>query len=252
MRAKGLQEYWDKLLDVLSEVADTYEKANKLMTLFSLSHLRSKAAIELSSSRVVLDAGCGPGVMYEYTGRYARPSSYICLDPLLPMIRKAKRMRDEAFDLVRGVFEHLPFRDEAFDSSLNCFSLRDAKVYAKALLEQVRVLRGGGRLVVLDVYKGRKGPVEAFRKVYFSLVPPLVGLVLLGRRGQRLYRGFAETYARFVDNEALIAYMRSLRLGPISFRRLLGMAALIVATKPSGKEQGTLGLQREHDPDPGP
>jgi demethylmenaquinone methyltransferase/2-methoxy-6-polyprenyl-1,4-benzoquinol methylase len=99
------------------------------------------------------------------------------------LVRGARKLRERRLDarggLVGGDAERLPLRDAWFDGALVAFGIRNVSDNPRALREARRVLKPGGRLVVLEfsMPRGLRGRVYRF---YFRRVLPLVGRVVSG------------------------------------------------------------------------
>ena len=103
----------------------------------------------------VLDLGCGTGALLPRLGRWkAEVSAYVGLDPSAAMLRLARtKVGDARFGriaLTAGAAEALPFGDGRFDTVVSASSLHYWDDAARGLAEARRVLRPGGRLLLLD------------------------------------------------------------------------------------------------------
>jgi demethylmenaquinone methyltransferase/2-methoxy-6-polyprenyl-1,4-benzoquinol methylase len=125
--------------------------------------------------------------------------------------------------LVAGAAEQLPFADEAFDAALVAFGVRNLSDTRAALRELVRVLRPGGRLIVLEFSKPR-GPLAPFLRGYSRwLLPRLGGLLSDGAA----YAYLPASVARFPSVEAFAELMREAGFLDVAWRRqTAGIACL--------------------------
>ncbi|HEX2746785.1 MAG TPA: class I SAM-dependent methyltransferase [Verrucomicrobiales bacterium] len=97
--------------------------------------------------RRVLDAGCGTGLMSLKLGATGRQTTGLDLSP--DMIGRAGRRRSPNVEFVQGDVENLPFADGSFDAVVNLISFHHYPAPARALAEFRRVLRPGGRLILI-------------------------------------------------------------------------------------------------------
>ncbi|HUV25559.1 MAG TPA: class I SAM-dependent methyltransferase [Methanomassiliicoccales archaeon] len=100
-----------------------------------------------------LDVGCGTGAL--------SPSGALCLDPSLPMLRKA-RMR--GLVSIVGMAENLPFRDQSFDFVIMTASLCFLRSPQSAIIESARVLKTEGHLVVCIIPRDSSWGVHYMKK----------------------------------------------------------------------------------------
>ena len=104
------------------------------------------AALDARHPRV-LDVGCGTGIMSVKLAASGRQTLGVDLSPA--MIHRARRKRAANLDFIVGDAEHLPVEDGAFDAVVNLISLHHYPHADRALREFHRVLRPGGRLVLV-------------------------------------------------------------------------------------------------------
>jgi arsenite methyltransferase len=107
----------------------------------------------------VLDVGCADGTVVEYL-TLSHGMLATGVDPSTALLDEGARHRPD-FDLRHGRAEKLPFADDSFDALLAECSLSLADDPARAVAECARVLRGGGRLLVSDIY--RRGRPDGLR-----------------------------------------------------------------------------------------
>jgi ubiquinone/menaquinone biosynthesis C-methylase UbiE len=99
------------------------------------------------SHQRVLDAGCGTGLMSAKLGASGRQTTGVDLSP--EMIRRAQHRGNSNVKFVQGDVEHLPFEDGSFDAVVNLISFHHYPAPTRALSEFRRVLRPGGRLILI-------------------------------------------------------------------------------------------------------
>jgi ubiquinone/menaquinone biosynthesis C-methylase UbiE len=120
--------------------------------------------VRLHPGEAVLDVGCGTGTLAIVAReRVGAPPGYVTgIDPSVQMIARARRKAERAslpIDFQVGVIEHLSFLDQSFDVVLSTFMMHHLPddLKRQGLAEIARVLKPGGRLLVLDL-KGHTGP----------------------------------------------------------------------------------------------
>lgn len=113
----------------------------------------------------------------------------------------------------------LPFDDSSFDTVVSGFLMRNVVDLRKALVEQNRVLKTGGLIVILDTTRPNKNLVSPFIWIHMHLVIPAIGGLLTGDR--QAYRYLPETTESFVTVEDMVDHMAAAGFKNIGFRRFI-------------------------------
>ncbi len=151
------------------------------------------------------------------------------VDLSLPMLeRGAAKLRGRGMDgraaLCAGDAEALPFAGASFDAALVAFGIRNVGGKEAALAEVARVLRPGGRLVVLE-FSMPPGPLGAAYRTYFGRVLPRLGAWVSG--DAHAYRYLPDSVALFPSPQEFVALMESCGFREVRVRALtLGIAQL--------------------------
>jgi ubiquinone/menaquinone biosynthesis methyltransferase len=123
----------------------------------------------------------------------------------------------------------LPFADGAFDGALCGFGLRNLDDARAGLAEARRVLRPGGRLVVLDFFRPTRALPRALHRFYHRRVLPLVGGLVSGDRDA--YRYLPDSIERFATRPEVEALARAAGFASVRGEDLTaGVASLVVCT----------------------
>jgi demethylmenaquinone methyltransferase/2-methoxy-6-polyprenyl-1,4-benzoquinol methylase len=222
---------------IFSSVASRYDLMNDLMS-GGLHRLWKDALADWLAPRPgmqALDVAGGTGDIAFRILRRAPGSHVTVLDLTESMLVEGRR-RAEAQSLadrlswVAGDAMALPFPDASFDSYTISFGIRNVTRPQAALSEAYRVLRRGGRLVVLEF---SKVPVPLLEKAYdaysFNAIPAM-GQAVAGDRDS--YQYLVESIRRFPDQETFLAMIREAGFGNASYRNLsMGVACLHSAWK---------------------
>jgi len=172
----------------------------------------------------VLDVATGTGdAALEFAHR-TRAARIVGLDPSSGMLEVARTKvvedrRATHVELTEGDALALPFPDRSFNVVTIAFGLRNLPDYARGVSEMARVLRPGGRLVVLEFLPPRGAARLVFRS-YIATVLPVLGRAISG--SPEAYRYLASSIGEFMDAEAVLALLRNAGLRDATTRRLTG------------------------------
>jgi demethylmenaquinone methyltransferase/2-methoxy-6-polyprenyl-1,4-benzoquinol methylase len=195
--------------------------------------LRALQRAGLRPGMKLLDVATGTGLVARAAARIlVEPGSVIGVDPSGGMLRQARATG--AALLVQGQVEELPFGDARFDFLTIGFALRHTADLHLAFRECLRVLKPGGRLLVLEISRAPSSGVRGAMRLYFTRVLPM--LVRLGTRNRYthlLMRYYWETIAACVPPEAILDALRG--TGFVGVRRdvLYGCFSEYIADRPA-------------------
>jgi demethylmenaquinone methyltransferase/2-methoxy-6-polyprenyl-1,4-benzoquinol methylase len=159
------------------------------------------------------------------------------LDFSEPMIKRARRKvskkgLSQTVTLGLGDALSLPFRENTFDALMIAFGLRNIVNKGQALSEMVRVVKKGGRVVVLEFTFPQKGWMRRLYPIYFQKVLPRVGGLISGDRGAYAY--LPESVFHFASAENYEQIMRKVGLVNVGSQSLTaGVASVISGIKKS-------------------
>jgi demethylmenaquinone methyltransferase/2-methoxy-6-polyprenyl-1,4-benzoquinol methylase len=215
--------------EVFDRVAERYDLMNDLMSL-GLHRVWKSFAIELARPRPgerVLDVASGSGDLARALMRRVAPGGEVWLTDVNH--RMLQRGRDRLLDsgalapAVQCDAERLPFPAGYFDCVSVGFGLRNMTRKDAALEEMVRVLKPGGRLLVLEFSKVWK-PLEPAYDLYSFRVLPWLGERVAGDAAA--YRYLAESIRRHPDQATLAAMLERAGLSQVE---VFNLAAGVVA-----------------------
>jgi demethylmenaquinone methyltransferase/2-methoxy-6-polyprenyl-1,4-benzoquinol methylase len=114
---------------------------------------------------------------------------------------------------------HLPFRDFSFDAVMSGFLMRNVIDLQKAFQEQYRVLKNGGRIVILDTTRPGKSILSPLIWLHMHLIIPALGRLLTSTK--EAYRYLPETTEGFVTAEELASRMAVVGFKKVKYQRLM-------------------------------
>jgi demethylmenaquinone methyltransferase/2-methoxy-6-polyprenyl-1,4-benzoquinol methylase len=142
----------------------------------------------------------------------------------------AKRKLAAIITLQSGEAENLPFEAGTFDAAIVAFGARNFENLEKGLQEMRRVLRSGGKVVVLEFSRPRIFPFKQIYFFYFTTILPLIGRVV--SRHDEAYTYLPDTVMNFPDGEAFVSVLRSVGFTNVSEERLtFGIATVYEGLK---------------------
>ncbi|MFL5917786.1 MAG: bifunctional demethylmenaquinone methyltransferase/2-methoxy-6-polyprenyl-1,4-benzoquinol methylase UbiE [Gaiellaceae bacterium] len=207
--AEGVRVMFDR-------IAPVYDAMNRTMTAGLDRRWRRMAAdAVVRPGDAVLDACCGTG---DLAIACARAGGRVTgLDFSERMLERARSKAPE-LDWVSGDLLALPFADASFDAGTVGFGVRNVDDLERALAELRRVLRGGGRLGILEITRPH-GILAPFYRFWFDAVVPLLGKLLPGGSA---YTYLPASVRRFPGPEELARLIGGAGFADVRFRTFAG------------------------------
>ncbi|MGE0370873.1 MAG: bifunctional demethylmenaquinone methyltransferase/2-methoxy-6-polyprenyl-1,4-benzoquinol methylase UbiE [Gammaproteobacteria bacterium] len=200
---------------VFDSVAGRYDVMNDLMS-FGVHRLWKRFTIEIAGVRPgqrVLDLAAGTGdLSRQLSARAGADGVVIAADINAAMLGLGRdRLLDRGvagnIAYVQADAERLPFADDSFDLVLIGFGLRNVTDKAAALASMYRVLRPGGRLLVLEFSRPTLAPVARLYDHYSFKILPLIGRLVARDEGS--YRYLAESIRMHPAQDELKSLMEN-------------------------------------------
>jgi len=223
---------------VFDSVADRYDVMNDLMSLgvHRLWKRYLAAHSGVGPGDRVLDLAGGTGDIAALMSRRVGRSGQVVLSDINQSMLSRGRARLEDCGIVGNVVpaladaEQLPFADERFDAVTMAFGLRNVTDQHAVLRECRRVLRNGGRLLVLEFSRMRIEPLRRLYDAYSFTVLPALGRLLADDADS--YRYLAESIRKHPGQEELAAMMRDCGFSDARYQNLsAGIVAIHSGTR---------------------
>ena len=178
---------------MFDRIAHRYDLVNTVLSFGTDGGWRSRAAREtgLKAGGSALDVACGSGKLTAELGRIAGPNGRVVGLDFSPEMLAIARLRHPGIEFTEGDALSLPFEDASFDAATIAFGLRNLADPVRGLREMTRVVKPGGRAVVLEFVKPLRGPVGSLYRVYLRTLLPAVGGALSGEPSA--YRYLSDT-----------------------------------------------------------
>jgi len=178
---------------MFDRIAPRYDLLNRVLSLGIDRGWRRAAVLELDAPQDarILDLCTGTADLLVEAIAHAPARRAIGVDFSLAMLRRAgDKLRRQALSsraaLLAGDAERLPLRDALFDGALIAFGIRSVPKQEAALGEILRVLKPGGRLVVLE-FSSPRGALGVLYRLYSRHVLPRIGGFISGDRSAYVY-----------------------------------------------------------------
>jgi demethylmenaquinone methyltransferase / 2-methoxy-6-polyprenyl-1,4-benzoquinol methylase len=214
--------------------AKYYDRVGHVLALGSGPFYRRSALHRAGLRRgmKLLDVATGTGqVARAATSILGDRTEVVGLDPSAGMLREAQRA--SASLLVRARAEEMPLRDDLFDMLSMGFALRHVATLETAFAEYRRVLKPGGRLLVLEVSCPRSAVTRWVMRVYFQRVlPRLIRLATRNPHAPLLMEYYWDTIAECVPHETILAALRQTGFVHVEHRMFGGFISEYIARKP--------------------
>lgn len=225
--------------DLFASIAPRYDLLNHVLSLNIDRGWRRELVrrAQVKPGARVLDLCTGTADVAIQFARDTRASEIVGLDvsPEMLAIGRDKIRRDGLRPTVRLVDADalaLPFGDSSFDVVTVAFGLRNLADRELGIREMLRVLRDGGRLLILEFAPPPGGVFGGLYSLYLRKLLPLIGGVVSGSRGA--YRYLASSVTSFLSPEELPVLLVSQGAARVTCHQLTGgIACLYLAARPA-------------------
>ncbi len=188
--------------DMFASISGKYDKANDVLS-FGIHRLWRKDALKYAGVTKkypieALDICCGTGDFITSLDSLCHTNSQITgadfVFEMLPLA-KIKTQSFKNYPLIRADALSLPFHEEKFDICTIGFGIRNVDSVDKSLSEVLRVLKKGGRILILEFGQPHIQPFNYLFNFYSKYIMPIIGGVVTGNKSA--YQYLPETSAKF-------------------------------------------------------
>jgi demethylmenaquinone methyltransferase/2-methoxy-6-polyprenyl-1,4-benzoquinol methylase len=222
--------------EVFATVAERYDLMNDLMSGGLHRLWKDDLVVALNPPRSadpcrVLDLAGGTGDDAMRIVRAGGPGTTAVICDISPEMLEVGRRKVETaglsdrISLVEGNAEVLPFADRTFDAATIAFGIRNVTHIDRALAEMYRVLKPGGRLLVLEFSHVDVPVLDRLYDLFSFEAIPRLGQLAAG--ASEPYRYLVESIRRFPKQEAFAGMIRAAGFERVSYRNLTGGVAAI-------------------------
>lgn len=198
---------------MFNNISKTYDFLNHFLSLGIDIIWRKKAIKELLKDKPqqILDVATGTGDFAFEAIKILHPQKIIGVDISQGMLDVAetkikKRGLGRVFEVRLGDSEKLLFSDEAFDAVTVAYGVRNFENLELGLSDIHRVLKTGGKAVILEFSKPKAFPIKQLYNFYFHYITPTIGKLF--SKDKSAYYYLPESVAAFPDGEAFVKLMQ--------------------------------------------
>jgi demethylmenaquinone methyltransferase / 2-methoxy-6-polyprenyl-1,4-benzoquinol methylase len=223
--------------DLFATIAPRYDLINDLQS-FGLHRAWKRRLLQLAQVRPgceALDVCCGTGdVAFALADAGAKVTGADFSAPMLEVARQrlqsGSNRRQEVLTFIEADALHLPFPAEAFNIVTIAYGLRNLADFRAGLVEMLRVLKPGGKLLILDFGKPDFAPWRAAYFTYLKLFVPLFGKIFCGNSATHAY--ILESLKKYPAQRGIAAMLTELGCREVRIENLLGgVMSINTATK---------------------
>lgn len=233
LTGKERSQYVQSMFD---RIAKRYNLLNRIMTFGQDMRWRRYVVqqAQLPPGGRLLDLAAGTGDI-AFEARRAVPSAQIvAADFSVGMMRVGQTLEDgDKIHWSAADALELPFASRTFDAVVSGYLVRNVIDIPGTLVEQQRVLKPGGRIVILDTTPPPNNILRPFILMHLNYVIPLLGRLIGGKAAVDAYRYLPESTQTFKTPEELADLLRAAGFQNVTFRRFMfGTMAVHRGEKP--------------------
>jgi demethylmenaquinone methyltransferase/2-methoxy-6-polyprenyl-1,4-benzoquinol methylase len=226
----------EQVEEMFDNIAFRYDFLNSLLSAGIHKGWRKKCVTKLEAlhPKTILDVATGTGD-FAIACAGLKPEKIVGIDISEGMMKVGREKLQKLnlqhlITLEKGDAETVNFATASFDAIVVGFGVRNFENLEKGLENLCRILKPGGKLIVLEFSYPRKFPIRQFYTFYFSYVTPLIGKLF--SKDSRAYSYLPESVKAFPDNENFVAILKKCGFTTASFEPVtFGVAAIYEATK---------------------
>ncbi len=222
---------------MFDNIAPRYDFLNRFLSAGIDVSWRKKAIKTLikHQPQFILDVATGTGDMAILASRMLKPKKITGIDISEKMLeigrRKYEAKNINNIELVYGDSETIIFNDNTFDAVTVAFGVRNFENLQKGLNEILRVLKPGGKLVVLEFSKPLIPGVKQLYNLYMGIIAPEIAAWF--SRNKRAYKYLNRSAKAFPDRNKFVEIVKDVGYTETSFKSLsLGICCIYLAKKP--------------------
>ena len=227
----------EQVAHMFNNIAPRYDFLNRFLSAGIDISWRKKALslLKKDNPKKILDIATGTADVTILASRILTPQKIIGIDisdGMLELGRQkiANLKLQNTIELHNGDSEAIQFEDESFDAVTVSFGVRNFQHLEKGLHEIKRVLRKGGKLVILEFSRPSLPGIQQVYKLYMSILAPGVGKIFTKNR--EAYQYLNDSVQKFPEGKDFLNVLDSIGFNNTSFKRLsLGICSIYIGEK---------------------
>lgn len=229
----------EKVEKMFDSIASDYDHLNHIMSMDVDKTWRRRALkhiVDKDTKQEILDIACGTGDFSIVIANHSHPDTHIqgvdLSEGMLEVMREkvAKAGLESRISAEQGNSEEMRFADDSFDRVTIAFGIRNFEHRETALREILRVLKPGGKLVILELSVPANPVIKWCYNLYFTKILPLIGGRISGDKAA--YKYLPASVLKFPGKAEWMATMSACGYTDVLHKAYtLGICRLYVGTK---------------------
>jgi demethylmenaquinone methyltransferase/2-methoxy-6-polyprenyl-1,4-benzoquinol methylase len=227
----------EQVADMFDKIAGKYDAMNRFLSARTDIGWRKKAILKLKKDQLthILDVATGTADMALLAYKLLKPERITGIDISAGMLELGQKKIDkeqlgDKIHLQQGDSETINFADNTFDAVMVAFGVRNFENLENGLGEMLRVLKPGGRLVVLEFSKPRRKAVKSLYNLYMGILAPQVARWF--KQNKEAYQYLNESANAFPDRQLFTDILKKVGYSDTEWKPLsLGICCIYSGRK---------------------
>ncbi len=203
----------EQVAEMFDGISPRYDFLNRFLSAGIDLQWRKKAIRQLESlqPKSILDVACGTADMAIMSWQKLHPEKITGIDISEGMLaigrQKVNKAGIKAIELLKGDSEAINFEANSFDAVTVAFGVRNFQNLQQGLSEILRVLKPGGKLVVLEFSKPKSPLVKSFYNLYMKVVTPNMGKIF--SKNRHAYEYLDASIQKFPEGNTFLEILKN-------------------------------------------